>query len=174
MAAPLRSHSGSKPPLPLTTELSPWPLQPSPYCGTVLQSGQGRCGCSAQAELSARVSARNLPASQAVSVCPPCPVLGASKHMQSSQVESQLPTAYLLALPAFQPAKWTHLPGVGPTPPGLVWPICGLNCLLPWEDLSPCNPPPLLSPLPGAQVLTLMGSLPFLPRSMWIFFYSLD
>lgn len=97
------------------------------------------------------MSARNLPASQAVSVCPPCPVLGASKHMQSSQVESQLPTAYLLALPAFQPAKWTHLPGVGPTPPGLVWPICGLNCLLPWEDLSPCNPPPLLSPLPGAQ-----------------------
>ena len=95
-------------------------------------------------------------------------------HMQSSQVESQLPTAYLLALPAFQPAKWTHLPGVGPTPPGLVWPICGLNCLLPWEDLSPCNPPPLLSPLPGAQVLTLMGSLPFLPRSTWIFFYSLD
>lgn len=37
----------SKPPLSLTTELSPWPLQPSPFCGTVLQSGQGRCGCSA-------------------------------------------------------------------------------------------------------------------------------
>lgn len=121
----------------------PSSLQPSPSVELRCRAEGAGLGVDAQLRLSwaLRVSARNLLAPQAVSVCPLCPVFGSKQAcMQSSQVEARLPTAYLLALPTFQPAKWTHLPGVRPTPPGLMWPICGSKLLPPQGGSQPCNP----------------------------------
>ena len=62
--------------------------------------------------------------------------------VHSSVAEPRLPTG----APTSQAdlSSWCWAPGLGS-------PVCGSNCSLLRED-HPCNLPPLLSPLPGAQV----------------------
>ena len=56
-------------------------------------------------------------------------------HVCSSGAESRLPTALLLVLSIFQPAKWTQHPH---QIPGLEYPVCSSHCSVPRVGFCLC------------------------------------
>ena len=120
-----------------------WLWPPQIQCCTLMRSEWGQSIYLAQARAHAEVVVGKL----------------ASQHVQSSWVESRLPTSLVLVPPALQPAQGARLPCIGPQNWGR--PICGSHHSLPRVGLHLCNLPVPLSPLPVTQIPTwLLSSLP--------------
>ena len=167
MAAPslLRCHFGFEPPPQFVARRPPCSWQLSLHCGAATR-GKWRWGVSlAQAGVHTGLVMGSQSASSAVSVCPLCPALGASKHSRTPCQQSPG-----FPQPSNQPRRLVFLlldPRAG-------HPIRGSNFSLPREGVCPRKSPFSSESPPTGRGLHLITSLPFPPEeSMWLFLTDL-